>query len=340
MPEDLAGHFFGVGSLGEREHQTPLEYIKKIALPYSYQIPALREEDMIRQFASVIDGFEEQGNLMLDVDIHMYRDVIDGDDAILPDENHIHSLYSLMEGVEYNYFKTQQTAPATMCFSIRDRDGKQLVSKGMCLFFERLMERIAVGQEKHLSPHCKNIILCQDDPALGFVRSMIDTGKVKDISLKQIIERTNRVYPRGVIPAYHYCDDWRNLVEDDWYLLWENIPKLMHIDVVRYPPEISSEHGEKINEYMKRGGGLILGVLPNTDDGYSIPVLETLERNLTSTLTLMSRSGIDLELISRNAMVSTQCGLSGASVELTRRIHEESLRFKPMFLDVVKRITR
>jgi hypothetical protein len=169
---------------------------------------------------------------------------------------------------------------------------------------------------------------------------MIDTGQVKDISLEEIIEKTDSIYPERVIPAYHYCDDWRELKKDDWYILWDSIPKLVHIDLVRYPPEVSTEHAEKMNEFMKRGGGFALGVLPNIDDGYSGTVLETLEANLASTLTLMSKCGIDMDLVKRNSMVSTQCGLSGASIELTREIHMESIQFKSKFVDTLERTAR
>jgi hypothetical protein len=340
LPENLAGQFFGVGSLGEKDHTAPLEYVKKIALPYSFQITALREEDMIRQFGATVDGFEEAGNLVLDVDIHTYREIISEDEAILPKEKYMRSLYSMMDGTRYPFFKTQQTAPATMCFSIRGTDGKQLLNLSMFHFFERLMERIAKAQVEHLSKHCDSIIICQDDPALGFTKNMIETGQVKDITLEQIIQRTDRIYPKEAIPAYHYCDDWRDLQEDGWYMLWDGAPKLVHIDVLRYPPDMSSGHAEKLNEFMKKGGGLALGVLPNIDDAYKRPVSETLETNLTSTLSLLSRCGVDMDLVKRNAMVSTQCGLSGASIELTREIHEQSNQFKSSFIGILDRMSR
>ncbi len=340
LPEELVGQFFGVGSLGETDHNSPLLYMKKLALPYSFQITALREEDMIRQFGSVIENYEEEGDFVLESDIHTYREITSEDESILPDEAHMHSLYSLMDGTRYTYFKTQQTAPATMCFSIRGSDGKQLLNRSMFHFFERLMSRIALGQIRHLSEHCDTIILCQDDPGLGFVRNMIETGQVKDISIEQIVKMTDDIYPPGAIPAYHYCDDWRELKKDDWYILWDSKPKLAHIDVVRYPPDITAEQAERVNGFMKKGGGLAIGVLPNVDDAYSSSVLDTLEKNMTSTLTKMINSGIDANLMKRNTMISTQCGLSGASIRLTREIHEQSTHFKSMFQRIIDRLAQ
>jgi hypothetical protein len=202
------------------------------------------------------------------------------------------------------------------------------------------MSRIALGQMKYLEKFCKAIILCQDDPGLGFVRNMIETRQVTDISLEQIVKKTDDIYPLGVIPAYHYCDDWRELKSEEWYILWESKPKLAHIDLVRYPPDITSEQAEKMNEFMKKGGGLALGVLPNIDDAYSSPVLETLSQNLTSALTKLIHNGVDINYIRRNTMISTQCGLSGASIHLTREIHEQSNHFKEKFLDILERINR
>ena len=336
MPKQLAGHFFGVGSLGEPDASVPSEYISKLALPYVYQMTASRDEDMIRQFAAVIDEFEEDGDFILNVDIHTYREITSEDDALLPEEVNLGALYSLMNGTQYPFFKTQQTAPATMCFSIRDSNGQQLLNQSMFHFFERLMSRIAQGQVKHLREHCKTIIFCQDDPGLGFVKNMVETGKVTDLTLKQIIERTDGIYPASVIPAFHFCDDWRAIESDGWYPLWESKPKLAHIDVVRYPPELDSEQADKVNSFLQNGGGFALGALPNVDDGFSQSILDTLHANLKSTFDAFVKSGVDLQLIGRNSMVSTQCGLSGASPKLTREIHELSSEFPVIFKEQIE----
>ena len=98
LPRGLAGHFFGVGSLGEPDPELPVDYVKKLKIPYTYSITALREEDMIRQFAVLVDGFEEDGDFILDVDIHAYREMISDDDPLLVDQQHGHSLYLMMNG--------------------------------------------------------------------------------------------------------------------------------------------------------------------------------------------------------------------------------------------------
>ena len=101
---------------------------------------------MIRQFAALIDEFEEIGDFILDIDMYTYRDITENDEPLLVEEKNLHSLFAMMDGTRYPYFKTQQTAPATMCFSIRGSDGKQLVNRYMFHFFESLMRRISVGQ--------------------------------------------------------------------------------------------------------------------------------------------------------------------------------------------------
>ncbi|MHA3964773.1 MAG: hypothetical protein AM325_014680 [Candidatus Thorarchaeota archaeon SMTZ1-45] len=331
LPEDLVGHFFGVGSLGETDPSVPQEYIKALKLPYTYSITALPEEDMIRQFAVLVDEFEEEGTFTLDVDFNTYREITTNDEPLMLDKEHGHSFYLMMDGRSYPFLKTQQTAPATMCFSIRDSNGKQLLTLGMFHFFQRLMTRIAKGQVNHLQDSCKTIIFCQDDPGLGHVLSMISQGLNIGLSPREIIQKTDSIYPSSVIPAFHYCDDWRQLEFDGWYPLWDSKPKLTHIDVVRYPPEVNQDQVEKINSFLKRGGGFALGALPNVDDSYSRPIIETLQINLSQSMRLFSENGVDLDLVKRNTMVSTQCGLSGASPGLSRRIHNESSKFQEIF---------
>jgi hypothetical protein len=325
-----------VGSLGEPNPSIPVDYVKKLNLPYAYSITALREEDMIRQYAVLVEEYEEEGDFVLDVDIHTYREMVNDDGPLILDKKHGHSLYLMMDGTRYPIFKTQQTAPATMCFTIRDSSGKQHVTQNMFLFFQSLMKRIAVGQVEHLSKFCDTLILCQDDPSLGYVFEMIKQGQVPGLTLKELIKKTDGVYPVSVIPAFHYCDDWRRLDFDGWYPLWESKPKLAHIDVVRYPPDVKQEQASKMNEFMKHGGGLALGALPNVDDSYSKSILETLEINLNQSFHLLKESGVDMDLVKRNTMVSTQCGLSGASPELSRRIHEESSKFQEIFLQTLE----
>ncbi len=330
------GHFFGVGSLGEPNPSVPLDYVKKLKLPYAYSIPARQEEDMIRQFAVLVEDFEHFGTFILDVDIHSYREMTGSDEPLMIDRTHGQSSYLMIDGFTYSFFKTQQTAPATMCYSIRDTSGKQHVTRNMFHFFQKLMRRIAKGQVEHFGRSCENLILCQDDPGLGHVFEAIKKEKVLGLTLDDIVQKTDDVYPDSVIPAYHYCDDWRQLVLDGWYPLWDSKPKLAHIDVIRYLPEVDEEQAERMNLFMKRGGGLALGALPNTDDSFSMPILETLQFNLAQSFRCLNDSGVDLELLKRNAMVSTQCGLSGASSELSKKIHEESSKFREIFLQTIE----
>ncbi len=331
VPQRLVGEFFGVGSLGAKDYTAPLDYITDLALPYWYQLPKYKEEDMVRQFAYLIDGFEEEEDFTLDVDMYTYREILQDDSPLVPDNEHAHGLYLLQSRGPFVDFKTQQTAPATMAFSIRGTDGCQLLSKSMISFFASLMARVAAGQVRFLDNFCENIILCQDDPALGHAVNMIQSNKIGDLEVWELARATEGVYPEEAIPAYHYCDDWRRLQFGDDYFLWDSKAKIVHIDVLRYPPHLESEQSEAINHFIERGGGFALGVIPNNDEGFFDSVIELLRKGLKSTLQAFTDSGVSIELIAENSMVSTQCGLSGLSNALTERIHAESRKFKGVF---------
>ncbi|MGQ4871194.1 MAG: hypothetical protein ACP6IT_05095 [Candidatus Thorarchaeota archaeon] len=339
VPEELVGHFFAVGSVSETDSQLPADYVSRLSLPYWYQLPALREEDMVRQFAYVVNGFEEDDDFVLDIDMFVYREMVETEEPIVIDREHAHGLYILAEKGPFRFFKTQQTAPATMCFTIRGPDGKQLVSRAMLRFFSSLMRRIAEGQVRFLREFCDTIILCQDDPALGFVIELAERNSSTGLTAAQIVRETESVFPAGAIPAYHYCEDWRALQDGEKHLLWDTETKIVHIDVVRYSPEIDGEQAERMNRFMERGGGLALGVLPNVDEGYSKPVIETLTENLHRVIALLENAGVDISLLAKNTMISTQCGLSRATTELVRQIHARSAEFPIVFERAVKRTT-
>ena len=170
-------------------------------------------------------------------------------------------------------------------------------------------------------------MVCLDDPALGFVIDMIENGKAPGLIPKQIMGSTDSILPSGVIPIYHYCYDWRVLNSEGIHLLWESGPKIAHLDMVSYPPNIDSEQAELVNNFLEAGGGIALGVLPNVDTAYERGVLPIFEESLLRTLQLLQESGVDLSLLQSNALVSTQCGLSGASPEVSREIHNGDERY-------------
>lgn len=334
LPDELAGEFFPVGSVGGNDHDLTKAYVKQIKLPYTFQLPSFKEEDMIRQFGVLIDGFEDDGVLTLDIDLHTYRSIVDNDEPFIPDETHFRSLYLMIDGTHYRFLKTQQTAPTTMGFSVRGTDGKQLLSKSLLRLFTSLMRRVSEGQREHLSNHVDVLFLCQDDPALGHVVDMVNRGEV-DFGMKEVLRSTESVFPSGIVPCYHYCDDWRRLYVDGHYLLWERQPRLVHIDVLAYPPVVDSTQAEAINAFLERGGGLAIGVLPNVDDEFHAEVHKVLKANLKSVIKSFDSSGVDLDLLRTRAMVSTRCGLAGASEGLSKQIHEKSPQFRPIYNEIL-----
>jgi hypothetical protein len=124
--------------------------------------------------------------------------------------------------------------------------------------------------------------------------------------------------------------------EDGFSLLWESKPKIIHIDVLSYPPEFDAEQAEKINKFLEDGGGLALGILPNIDDGYSESVVDLFRKNLTKTLVDFQQHGVDSSLLTTRSMVSTQCGLSRAGPEIITEIHKSSQSFSQIFKKISK----
>ncbi|NWF95958.1 MAG: hypothetical protein HXY34_07415 [Candidatus Thorarchaeota archaeon] len=316
-----------MGSVPGADLQAPMKYVSSIHIPYWFQLPSRRNEDMIRQFAYLVEGYEERGDSILEIDIGTFRNITESAEPLLPDEEHASALYEMMRGGYYNCFKTQLTAPATMCFSIRSPEGQSLVSEDAFHFFYILMRRIAQGMKEMLVPHCKSVIMCLDDPALGLVLEVIDRGDGGSLTREHIFRSTKRVIPSGMIPAYHYCHDWRALKSHGRYPLWDDGSRVVHVDVISYPPELDPEQAEHINRFLEHGGGIALGVIPKTDEGFSKPVGQELSSRLADALSRFHRSGVSVGLLGDNLMVSTQCGIPRMTPRMAREIHEESRSF-------------
>ena len=83
LPPELAGHFLGVGSLVESKFGEAMDYVLNLALPYAYQRPKLPEEDMIRQFGALLDGFEREGTFIYDVTLDAFNEMIEDEDSLI-----------------------------------------------------------------------------------------------------------------------------------------------------------------------------------------------------------------------------------------------------------------
>jgi hypothetical protein len=327
-----------VGSLVESQFGKAWEYVQNLNLPYAYQRTVLQEEDMIRQFGVLLQDFEKAGTFIYDVTHDSFNEMLQDDTPLIPEEKYFHSLYEMIERGPFSRFKTQLTAPASMCYSIRDSSGQQQLTPQMFHFFSTLMERVGKGYLKHFKNHVQTLFVCLDDPALGFVVDLIETGKAPGLSANQIMKTTDRVLSLFKVPIYHYCYDWRSLEAEGNHLLWNSSPKIAHLDMVAYPPEIDSEQSELINTFLEKGGGIALGVLPNTDSAYNGTVLDVFKQSLSKTLTLLYKSGVDLDLLKQRVIVSTQCGLSGASPELSREIHQGDAIYPEIVASIFKQI--
>lgn len=317
----------GVGSLVEETANSALEYILDLCLPYAFQRPSNPDEDMIRQFGALLPGFEEKGTFIYDPDFDSFQDILQNEEGLVPNERYFGSLYELKNHVPFKFLKVQATAPATMCYSIRGDDGRQHLTPQMFKFYTSLVARIVRGYVQFFNGDVEQLIVCQDDPSFGFVTEAINAGNVPGLSAHHIMKITDQLYPKEIIPAYHYCYDWRVLTEDDTHLIWQSKPKIAHLDMITYPPEVDASQAELINKFLESGGAIALGVLPNVDDAYSESVISYFEKSLKAAISLLIESGVNINLLEENSMVSTQCGLSGASPKLSRIIHEHDKEY-------------
>lgn len=335
LPESLVGRFFGVGSLVEAVIDDAQEYVLGLAMPYAYQRPEDPKEDMIRQFGALLKGFEDEGTFIYDASFDAYCEMLSSEDPLLPLPENFRSTYTLLRGRSIPYFKTEHTAPSTMCYSIRGIDGKQDLTPQMFRFFSALMSRVARGYQKHFAYSVENLVICQDDPSFGFVAEAIKVGNAPGLTARQMMKATDSIYPEGVIPAYHYCYDWRILEEDGTHLIWQSKPKITHLDLLTYPPVIDQAQAELINKFLDLGGCIALGILPNVDTAYHESVIEYFSKSLRTTLSRLASAGVNMDLMQENCMVSTQCGLSGGTPALSREIHLLDKRYSEITIEML-----
>lgn len=201
------------------------------------------------------------------------------------------------------WIKAQIIGPLSLGLTILDE------AKNPILYHPDLFEILAaflslkaawLVRQIRLTPQTKAVVFV-DEPYLVAVGTSACSLPRETITAK-INQVVRAIHEQGAVAGLHCCGN------TDWEMVLDTDIDILNFDAYGYMDKLLI-YEKAIAKFVKRGGLFALGIVPNTEEISQAGLLErlcdTLRRNPV--------------LFTHGALITTSCGCSGLSPELTHR---------------------
>ncbi len=293
------------------------EYLKEI--PCWCQLPRRSFlENMYVQFSEGMPGVvikEDEKKIYIDPNVASDSDVerllaADAGDDV--DKFPVSRSYA--EGL-YEFFsrkastplavKGQVTGPVSFGLTVMDNAGMPvLYNETLGDLATKLLRLKAGWQEKQLSRVSKNTIIFVDEPYLSSLGSAyVAVPKEKVLGLFDVVFSGIRG-----IKGLHCCGN------TDWGLLLSTRADILSFDAYAYAENFSL-YPREAEKFIKRGGAVAWGIVPNTEGNITKETVSSLKDRLGEAMAPFTRKGIPLPDLVEHGLITPCCGLESLSEE-------------------------
>ncbi len=206
--------------------------------------------------------------------------------------------------------------PMTWGNMIFDKDGTP------CLFNATLkdilikhMEMKSAWAEKKIKQELPGVetAIQLGEPSLVLFTSAMGTGSREDIQgwFNAVFEKTQGL--KGI----HCC------ANADWTILMDASTSInvLHFDAYQFGEKFVL-FADSVKKYLKRGGMVAWGIVPNSNDVLPTESVDSLEKKLSNIIEMMASKGIDKKLLAEKSFVSTCCDTSNMTQELAVKAYQ------------------
>ncbi len=328
-----------IGSLPLHDHREALKWVFSHTpeIPLWVQLPAYREEGMLRQFLPGFPGLvikddktyidttgpEFEADLLNFFEV--YLDIIEGRTGLAETRfalglDTAKGFFALVEQLSKTSplpraLKGQVTGPITFATGIRDQ-------KGRAIFYDEQLRDIAVKQLalkarwqiQALSRFERPVIIFIDEPALaGFGSSEFISISQAEITscLEEVIEA---IHTEGAMAGIHVC------ANTDWAMILESSVDIVNFDAYAYFDKFIL-YRDQIVRFIESGRNIAWGIVPtlNADD-VEKETAASLYDNLSLKLHQIAAFGIDQTRIIEQALITPCCGAGTLSLDLAQKV--------------------
>ena len=333
-----------IGSMPYKEPKIAVERIfENISIPCWPQLPKISfKEQMCPQYSENFPGIkidEENQKIWLDEEEFyksiekFYQNYIDKNyDFFVISKNYAIGFYEFLNYLskinDCSYaFKLQTTGPITFGFSIKD-------SNGRTIFYDKQYREViikhlvmkSIWQVKNLLTYLRadknlKIILFYDEPYLAVYGSAFASVSKQELvdCLNETINETKSLISQIANNSVDFEIGVHCCANTDWSILTD-VEKLDIISFDAYEYfENFSLYSSEIKNFLKNGGTIAWGIVPNNEKIYSNPEVKILEK-LNYEIDILINKGVEKSLLTNNLIITPQCGLGNTTEEVALKV--------------------
>jgi methionine synthase II (cobalamin-independent) len=202
--------------------------------------------------------------------------------------------------------KGQVTGPVTWGLAVIRQDGLGILYDDTLAETAAKFLRLKVSwQENILREISSNTIIFVDEPylvSLGSVFTPIPEEKVP-VLLGEVFKGIKGT--KGL----HCCGN------TNWSVLLDTKIDILSFDAYNYASSLST-HADKVKSFLKRGGSIAWGIVPNEEEALAKESLPSLRDRLEEAMAPFTRDGVKFKQIIAQGLVTPSCGLESLSPEV------------------------
>ncbi len=241
----------------------------------------------------------------------LYQAYLENDASKYPmGRDRVAGLYAFLEqgGLSPKAVKGCITGPLSWGITITDENRKSI------LYHETLGDAVpkflklkAAWEENQLKKISKNTIIFVDEPIMASYGSIVASGPFS--KPEKIIEMINEVFD-GIsgLKGVHCCGN------TDWSILLKTKMDILNLDAYEYAPSLSL-YPEEVKAFIKRGGCVGWGIVPNRTEPLYKETLASLKDRLEEAMAPFTRNGLSMKDIAKQSLLLPACGLNGLTEE-------------------------
>jgi methionine synthase II (cobalamin-independent) len=315
----------GIGSMPNTDAGEACAMIEKyFSLPFWPQLPERSSlENMYMQYSEGFPGIrvnngvltvDRSGNFDSELE-KFYNDYGENkysDLAISAD--YAAALYRFLD-IAKNHtsmVKGQVTGPISWGLSVTDEQGRGILyDELMAETIAKFLKLKAMWQENMLKTVSKTTILFIDEPylaSLGSAFVAISNQQVKAL-LEEVLSGIDGI--RGI----HCCGS------TDWSLLLDNSTDILSFDTYSYADSLTT-YVKNVNSFIRRGGTIAWGIVPNEEYGLAQESLSSLYDRLGEAMSPYTYDGISFKQLVEQSIITPSCSLASLPVEAAVRVME------------------
>lgn len=207
-------------------------------------------------------------------------------------------------------FKGQVTGPISQGLQMVDRSRRPLLYDDVLAdALAKHLRLVAAEQERLMADVCPNTIMFLDEPYLHAIGSAFI-----QISREQVVSGLEEVFGglRG-LKGVHCC------ANTDWPMLMSTSVDIINFDAYEYVESLAL-YPEDVKQFLRRGGLLGWGIVPNSERALATENVATLTARLLDGMDLLVRKGLSLDDLLETALIMPCCGLGTLSPEVAERV--------------------